>query len=74
MIKTPEAKQLCNKSELELYTASLSRSVKTLSEKELRASIQRSRKTRDKFRSLAERQLREARGKQEAKGKRPSRK
>lgn len=69
MIRTAEAKQLCTKAELDVYTASLSRSIKKLSEKELKGGVTRSRRARDKYRSLAERQKRESRGKQGAKGK-----
>ncbi len=72
MIKTPEATQLCTKSELELFSASLSRAVKGFSERELKQRIVLVRKARDKFRSLAEGQLRQARGKQDARGRRPS--
>jgi hypothetical protein len=69
LIRTAEAKQLCTKAELDVYTASLSRSIKKLSEKELKGGVTRSRRARDKYRSLAERQKRESRGKQGAKGK-----
>ena len=40
MIRTPEAKQLCTKAEFELFSASQSRSVKKLTEKQLQSAIQ----------------------------------
>ena len=72
MIRTSEAKQLCTKTEFELFSTSQSQAVKGLSEAELRKKIQRSRTARDKYRSLAQRQRREARGKQQPRASRPS--
>jgi hypothetical protein len=71
-VKTSEARQLCTKSELGLYLASLPRAVKKLKAAALRSKITRSRRLRDKYRQLADRQTRESRGKQAARGKRPA--
>ena len=72
MIRTPEAKQLCTKTEFQLFQHSLSRNIKRLTQKELQSSVTRARTARDKYRSLANRQKREARGKQTSKGNRAS--
>ena len=69
-ITTAVAKQLCTKSELQLFTDSSSKNVKSLNAKELRSRITRARKLQDKYRQLASRQEREARGKQKPQGKR----
>jgi hypothetical protein len=66
------AKQLCTKSELELFSESLARQVKNFDTKALRARAGRARKLRDKYRQLADRQDREARGKQSARRRNPS--
>jgi hypothetical protein len=71
-ISTRTAEQLCNKSEFSLFAASSSNNVKHLSEKEIKSAISRSRKLRDKYRAVASRQEREARGKQEPRRSRPS--
>lgn len=73
MIQTPEAKQLCTQAEFQLFAMSLSRTVTRHSETELKRQATRSRNLRDKYRSLAQRQRREARGKQQPKGQRAAR-
>ena len=62
-VRTPEARQLCTKTELDLYLASLARAVKTLTPARLRSKAGRARRLRDKYRQLADAQDREARGK-----------
>ncbi len=71
-ISSATAKQLCTKSELSLFTQSLSRNVKSLDVKSLRNRIDRTRKLRDKYKQLAHRQDREARSKQRPRGQRAS--
>ncbi|MFN4259867.1 MAG: hypothetical protein ACK4RK_11255 [Gemmataceae bacterium] len=71
-IRTPEARQLCTQPELTLYLNSLASAVKKLSPAQLRKNAERAQKLRDKYRQLADRQQREARGKQEPKGRTPS--
>ena len=70
MIRSAEAKQICTKTEFELFTNSRARSIKSLTEKDLAKAVTRSRRARDKYRSLAERQRRESRGKQQPRGSR----
>ena len=69
-ITTAVAKQLCSKSEFTLFTESASKNVKSIDAKGLRSRITRARKLQDKYRQLASRQEREARGKQMPQGKR----
>ena len=69
-VRTPEARQLCTKTELELYQAGLARAVKTLTPTRLKSKTGRARKLRDKYRQLADSQDREARGKQEPRRRR----
>ena len=71
-VSTRTAKALCTKAELELVRESSARHVTNFTARQLNSRIARSRKLRDKYRALASRQQREARGKQGAKGKRPS--
>jgi hypothetical protein len=66
------AKQLCTKSELELFSESLAKNVRKLDAKALRSRVGRARKLRDKYRHKADRQDREARGKQAPRRSRPS--
>jgi len=66
------AKQLCTKAELSLFTESLARNIKALDGKGLRARVTRARRLRDKYHALANRQDREARGKQPARRRQPS--
>ena len=70
MIRTSKAKQLTSKSEFALFEKSLAREIGKLSLSELRRDVARSRKLADKYRQLAKRQNREARGKQTPQGKR----
>ena len=72
MITSSEAKQLCAKGEYELFALSRPRTIKTLTVKDLKSRIQRSRKARDKFAKMTGEQQRQARGKQAPKGTRPS--
>jgi len=71
-ITTPKARQLTTASEFTLFSKSLSRSVKNLSEAQVRVAIGRARKLRDKYRQMADRQEREVRGKVDARRRRPS--
>lgn len=66
------ARQLCTKAELALFTESLSRNVKSLDKKALRSQAARARELRNKYRQLANRQDREARGKEAARRRQPS--
>jgi len=72
-LSSPVARQICTKAELELFSESLSRNVIKLDTKRLKSRIGRARKLRDKYRQRANRQDREARGKQTARRSRPSR-
>ena len=72
MITSSEAKQLCAKGEYELFALSRPRTIKTLTAKDLKSRVQRSRKARDKYGKLTGEQQRQARGKQAPKGTRPS--
>lgn len=65
-------KQLCTKAELELFTQSMATNVRTLDIKSLKSLVSRSRRLRDKFAKLANRQEREARGKQKPRRANPS--
>ena len=58
------ARKLCTNSEFELFTSSLQKNIRPLDEKTLKSRIVRSRKLRDKYHHVANRQDREARGKQ----------
>ncbi len=62
-ITSAVAKRLCTKTELALFTESLTRNIKSLDAKALRSRVVRSRRMRDKYRQLADRQEREAQGK-----------
>lgn len=66
------ARKLCTKAELELVLDSAAKAIGELSAAELRARIRRARTLRDKYVTLASRQRRVARGKQEKRGLRPS--
>jgi len=72
MMTANEAKKLCTSAEYELVRQSASTSIGSLSESQLRAAVQRTRKLRDKQRDLAARQRREGRGKAGPRGSRPS--
>jgi len=63
-ITVRQAAAYCSKSELELVRASTRGHIESLTPGRLSQKIDRARKLRDKFRSLADRQAREARGKQ----------
>ncbi|MHA1571528.1 MAG: hypothetical protein ACTSWM_06880 [Alphaproteobacteria bacterium] len=71
-IKTPQARQVCTKTELDLYMASLAREVKKFPMSRLKQKVVRSRKLRDKYRALATQQEREARGKGAPRRRRPA--
>lgn len=71
-INSTTAKQLCTKAELGLFTESLARNITAFDTKALRSRIARSRKLRDKYHQLANRQDREARGKQKPRRRNPS--
>ncbi|HMN97048.1 MAG TPA: hypothetical protein PKC43_02800 [Phycisphaerales bacterium] len=61
-------RQLCTAAEAELVRLSRERGVKEVSPSQLRGKLERARALRDKFRDLAQRQRREARGKQAPRG------
>lgn len=65
-------RELCTAPEAALVRASRDRGVRDVSIADLRAKRERVRALRDKFRDLAERQRREARGKQSPRGATPS--
>ena len=69
MIKTPTARRLCTKVELNLYLESLPRAVKDVTPARLKQRVQRARTLRDKYRGQAKDQARAARGKGPARGK-----
>ena len=71
-VTSSTAKQLCTKSEYELFSESLARNIQTLSERGLKSRVGRARKLRDKYRQLANRQDREASGKQSARRGQPA--
>lgn len=71
-ISLREAKRLCTAKEFELVEMSTGGRATELSPAELKRSIARARKLRNKYRDLAERQHREAVGKQGPRGARPS--
>lgn len=66
------ARKACTAEELELFQASLSRSIQGLSLRELKSGVSRARKLRDKYRKLADQQDRESRGKGRARSSRPA--
>jgi hypothetical protein len=72
VITINRAKALCTSSELDLVHWSKSPRASELTPARLKQKIDRARKLRDKQRDLADRQRREARGKQGPRGKRPS--
>lgn len=68
-----KARSLTTKSEYEVIRRASPTNIGELSEKQLRAGVAQARKLRDKFKTLADRQRREARGKAEPrKGKGPA--
>lgn len=69
-MRTPKARQLATASELALFQKSLASRVRDLSEAEVNRAVTRTRKLRNKYRQLADRQEREARGKQDARKRR----
>jgi hypothetical protein len=72
-ISRSSAERLCTGSELELVKASAPSHAKQLSPARLQQKIERARKLRDKYRSLARQQRGEARGKRNARSTRPAR-
>ncbi len=62
MIRTPRARKLCTKTEFSLYEGSLARAVKDLTPAEIRKRVTKARTLRNKYRSEADRQDRESRG------------
>lgn len=66
------ARKLCTDVEFRLVDESFGPRVNQLTEKALAQRISRARTARDKYRSLAERQVRETRGRIAPKGKRPA--
>ena len=71
-VSIQKAKALCSKSELDLLHWSRSPELVDLPPSRIKQKIVRSRKLRDKFRDLADRQRREARRKEDPRGKRHS--
>lgn len=71
-ISSPVARQICTKSELELFSESLSCNIGKLDTKALKSRVGRARKLRDKYHQRANRQNREARGKQTPRRSRPA--
>lgn len=71
-IRMADVRALCTKSELELVLQSTTKAIVELTSSQLRSGARRARMLRDKYATLASRQRREARGKQTARGKRPS--
>lgn len=67
-----QAKKLCTAGELKLVDASLRQHNKGMTPARLRQKIKLTRQLRDKYRSLAQRQRREVRGKQQPRGARPA--
>ena len=70
MIRTPKAREVLTKPELDLYLNSLARAVKQIPHGRLKQKVVRARTLRDKYRGLAARQRREARGKAQPRGSR----
>jgi hypothetical protein len=66
------ARKLCTKPELELVQESSPKNIGELSERDLRTRVRRARTLRDKYQTLASRQQRIVRGKQERRGVRAS--
>ena len=60
-IRTPKARQLCSKSEFQLYLNSLPREVGSIPPARLKQNITRSRSLREKYRQLTRRRKRAAR-------------
>jgi hypothetical protein len=71
-VSIQKARSLCTKSELDLLHWSRSPDLVDLPPSRIKQKIARSRKLRDKFRDLADRQRRESRRKEGPRGKRPS--
>ncbi|HSJ25013.1 MAG TPA: hypothetical protein VK929_10115 [Longimicrobiales bacterium] len=71
-ISPSSAERLCTGPELELVKASAASNARKLSPARLRQKIERARKLRDKYRSLARQQRGEARGKRQARSSRPA--
>jgi hypothetical protein len=71
-IRSRQARQLCTVNEFDLFRQSQPPLLRKLTPAQLRAKVSRSRKLRDKYRDLAHRQRREARGKQQPRGTRAS--
>jgi len=67
-----QAKKLCTVNEMKLVDASLRSHNKGMTSARLRQKIKLARELRDKYRSLAQRQRREVRGKQKPRGSRPA--
>ena len=71
-IPLSRAKQVCTTSEYALVLASSHKKVQELTPSRIKPKIERARKMRDKFRSLAASQRREARGKQDPRRSTPA--
>ena len=72
MIRTPRARTVLTKSELQLFSSSFAAPVKALSPAKLKAATARARELRNKYRDEAARQQREARGKAAPRGTQPA--
>ena len=72
MIRTPRARTVLTKSELQLFSSSFAAPVKALSPAQLKAATARARELRNKYRDEAARQQREARGKAAPRGTQPA--
>jgi hypothetical protein len=68
-----KARELCTQPEFALVTSTAAASLRSLTPRALRMKLVRARGLRDKFRDLADRQAREARGKALPRGRRPAR-
>lgn len=72
MIRTPRARTVLTKSEMQLFSSSLAAPVRAMSPAQLKAATARARELRSKYRDEAARQRREARGKAAPRGTRPA--
>jgi len=71
-ISLKEAKTVCTAAEYQLVQSSTKKPAKNMTADRAKKDIAAARRLRDKYRSLAQRQRREARGKQAPRGKRPA--
>ena len=69
---TKRKARLCAQTEIGLITDSLPSQIATLNTGQLKRNVKRARNLRDKYRSVAARQRREAIGKEEARRARPA--